>query len=67
MMFDISEVVLADTSGSKIIKHRARKIFVQISITNKKFLIINSRETEGSIKIESATYSFLATTAILPV
>jgi len=60
MMFDISEVVLADTSTSEIIKDRARKLFVRISITNEKFLIINSRESEGSIKIESAIYSFLS-------
>jgi len=60
MMLDISEVVLADTSTSEIIKDRARKLFVRISVTNEKFLIINSRESEGSIKIESAVYSFLS-------
>ena len=60
MMLDISEVVLADTSTSEIIRDRARKLFVRISVTNEKFLIINSRESEGSIKIESATYSFLS-------
>jgi len=60
MMLDISEVVLADTSTSEIIKDRARKLFVRISVTNEKFLIINSRESEGSIKIESAIYSFLS-------
>jgi len=60
MMLDISEVVLADTSTSEIIKDRARKLFVRISVTNEKFLIINSRENEGSIKIESAIYSFLS-------
>jgi len=59
-MLDISEVVLADTSTSEIIKDRARKLFVRISVTNEKFLIINSRENEGSIKIESAIYSFLS-------
>ena len=59
-MLDISEVVLADTSTSEIIRDRARKLFVRISVTNEKFLIINSRESEGSIKIESATYSFLS-------
>ncbi|MDR0515947.1 MAG: hypothetical protein LBH25_02775 [Fibromonadaceae bacterium] len=58
MMFEISEVVLADTT--KTIKNRDKKLFVRISITNEKFLIINSRESEGSIKIESATYSFLS-------
>jgi hypothetical protein len=57
-MFEISEVVLADTT--KTIKNRDKKLFVRISITNEKFLIINSRESEGSIKIESATYSFLS-------
>jgi len=60
MMLDISEVVLADTSTSEIIKNRARKLFVRISVTNEKFLIINSRESEGSIKIESAIYNFLS-------
>jgi len=60
MMLDISEVVLADTSTSEIIKDRARKLFVLISVTNEKFLIINSRESEWSIKIESAVYSFLS-------
>ncbi|MDR3002324.1 MAG: hypothetical protein LBU89_13815 [Fibromonadaceae bacterium] len=57
MMFEISEVVLANTT--KIIQDRDKKLFVRISVTNEKFLIINSRESEGSIKIESATYSFL--------
>jgi hypothetical protein len=56
-MFEISEVVLANTT--KIIQDRDKKLFVRISVTNEKFLIINSRESEGSIKIESATYSFL--------
>ncbi|MCL1957604.1 MAG: hypothetical protein FWF63_09800 [Fibromonadales bacterium] len=59
-MLDISEVVLADTSTSEIIRDRARKLFVRISVTNEKFLIINSRESKWSIKIESATYSFLS-------
>lgn len=57
-MFEISEVVLANTT--KTIKHRKTKSFVRVSITNEKFLIINSRESEGSIKIESAIYSFLS-------
>ena len=60
MIFDISEVVLADTSKSETIKDRDKKLFVRISITNEKFLIINSRKSEESIKIESAIYSFLS-------
>jgi hypothetical protein len=58
MMFEISEVVLADTT--KTIKNRKTKFFVRISTTNEKFLIINSREREGSIKIESSIYNFLS-------
>jgi hypothetical protein len=60
MMLEISEVVLADTTKSKEIKHRDKKIFVRISITNEKFLIINSREKKGDVKIESAKYHFLS-------
>jgi len=60
MILEISEVVLADTSTSEIIRDRARKLFVRISVTNEKFLIINSRESERSIKIESSIYNFLS-------